>query len=361
MEKFCSIIYANRDRDPARINLSFDSLSKQSISNFEVIFVDYGSDPKLVSEYKKLSEPYDFVKFFSLEVSHLLWNKSKALNFGIAKSETPFIFIADVDLIFHSDSLNLFQNLSSPKKFFLFKLGYLDKKVSQNLAQNHSYDTLVPVRYGNVNGMILVSQRALLEVNGLDEFFHFYGAEDEDLFARLEMAGYVKEEQPNEYFYHNWHKSFSAGNDRNLSLKPRIKNAMRLNQRHFFSNMEHGIIKPLGQKEISKSSEIKVYQLKDPDFRKEIKNILAHVEHFLRVELPSLKGKVVEVQFSQAPYYNSLKHHIKKIIGRDTQPLISMKTLNDMVLKEIIFNYRDHYYSYRISEDYKNIIFRICL
>ncbi|UJH92508.1 glycosyltransferase [Antarcticibacterium sp. 1MA-6-2] len=186
--QFISIIYANRNRDVKRIKASINSLSSQQAQNFEVIFVDYGSEPTLVSQYQNLFTSYDFAQFFHLEVSHLLWNKSKALNYAIKKATFPNIFIADVDLIFHPNSLSLLNNLSPSEKFFLFRLGYLSAEESKKLSENHRFEDLKPQRVGSVNGMLLASKEALSKVKGLDEFFHFYGAEDEDLFARLESA-----------------------------------------------------------------------------------------------------------------------------------------------------------------------------
>src|SRR5690606_37093901 len=97
---------------------------------FEIIFVDYGSEPALVQELEILCENFKFVKFYHLAVSQLLWNKSKALNYGILKAGFPYIFIADVDLIFHPWSTALFENLATHENFYLFNLGHLKKEES---------------------------------------------------------------------------------------------------------------------------------------------------------------------------------------------------------------------------------------
>ena len=357
-----SVIYANRNRDVKRIKASLDSLQRQSVRDFEVIFVDYGSDPVLVEEYEGLSEAFNFMRFFSLKVSQLLWNKSKALNYGIKKASFSTVFIADVDLIFHPQTASLFQTLATPEKFFLFRLGYLDQEESNRLSGNYEFEELRPQRFGTVNGMILVPKEALLKVNGLDEFFHFYGAEDEDLFARLENGGYKQEKLETQNFYHNWHRSFSGSEDRLLTGNPRVKNIMRINQRHFLRNRERGVVKPFRQQGMAEIVDpVESELLKHPSWTFRVPNILAHVEHFLREELPSHKGKIVKVEFVEDPYYRTLKYKIKKILGKQTQPYCSMKEVNDMLLKEILFRYRDHNYSFRISEDLKTISFCVKL
>lgn len=357
-----SILYANRNRDVNRIKASLYSLEKQTERDFEVIFVDYGSDSFLVDDYCNLLKSLSFVRFFSLEVPQLLWNKSKALNYGINKAKSQYVFIADVDLIFHPDAVNLFNKLMSPKSFFLFKLGYLNSVESKKLEGNFVFTNLQPERFGPVNGMILVSREAVIKVHGLDEFFHFYGAEDEDLFARLENAGYKREIIDKPYFCHNWHKSFSGSEDKLMTGNPRVKNIMRINQRHFLRNKERGVIQPLHQKyfgEVIHKVESEV--LKYPTKTFQIESKFSHVEHFIRVELTTYKDEIIKVIFIEDPHIYSWKHKIKKVVGKQTQRLCSMKEVNDMLLKEILYNYRNHNYSLSISKDLKKITFCIKL
>lgn len=360
MKPSFSIIYTHRNRDPERIEISFNSLRKQRLQNFEVIFVDYGSKNGLVKELENIAGEFPFIRFYHLPVPQVLWNKSKALNYGITKASGDYVFIADIDLVFHPDATRFFQEIKTPDKFHLFKLGYLDKTESGKLHSDYNFNILKPSRFGEVNGMILTSRESLMQINGLDEFFHFYGAEDEDLFSRLENASYQKEYRKEEYFYHQWHQSFSGSEDRLLTDNPRVKHIMRINQRHFQFNHEKGIIQPLRQQGMgSYISPERATALQNPDIKLEIPNILARVEHFLREELPSRRGEVVQAEFYEDEYYNTLKYKLKSIIGKQTQPYISLKEVNDMILKEILYNYRDHNYSYSLGKELKRIKFCI--
>lgn len=362
MKEKISIIYANRNKDIQRIKSTLHSLEGQETQNFEVVFVDYGSDPELVHNLEELVSGYDFVRFFSLEVPQLLWNKSKALNYGIKKAIGSYLFIADVDLIFHPGTTRFFEKKLDSEYFFLFELGYLTKTESHKLTEGYNFENLSATRFGRVNGMILAPKGAFEKVNGLDEFFHFYGAEDEDLFARLENAGYLRKEVSEPLFLHNWHQSFSGSEGKILTENPRVKNIMRINQCHFMENREKAIIRPLRQEKMgSIISKEEGELLKKPTRRFKILNILAHVEHFLHEELVGLKGEIVEAEFKEDPYYHSLKHSLKKIFGKQTQPYCSLKEVNDILLKRIVFNYRNSNYSLTIADDKKSIIFRIQL
>ena len=87
-----TILFAYRNRDINRIQKSLDSLSFQTNKNFKVIFVDYGSDPIIANEVVSLMSSYPYLQYFYLNTSSQPWNKSKALNYAIKKSNSDFCF-----------------------------------------------------------------------------------------------------------------------------------------------------------------------------------------------------------------------------------------------------------------------------
>ena len=360
MPELISIIYAHRNRDVQRVKISFDSLLRQAYTNFEVIFIDYGSEPDLASELKSLSGYYEFVKYFHLPVQQLLWNKSKALNYGILKSTGDYIFIGDVDLVFHPEAVKLMKENIHPEKFQLFTISYLDKQESALLNFEYSFEKLKPNRTGDVNGMTLVSKKALLQINGFDEFFHFYGAEDVDLFSRLELAGFKEIKIKNPYFYHNWHKTFQGTEDKIMTMNPRIKNIMRINQQHYFSNQKLKLLRPARQHEMGKViRQEESDRLHNPTITYRIMNIAAQVDHFLEEELPAFKNEILKVEFVQDTFYNSVKYKMKMKLGKQTQPYYPMKEVNDRVLKKILFSLRHKNYSFKISETLDSLELRL--
>lgn len=335
MEKLITIIYANRNRDLPRIKASLESLRLQEHQNFEVIFVDYGSVPELVTGLIELIANYDFAQFFSLKTAPLLWNKSKALNYGLNQVETSFVFIADVDLIFHPSSTKLFKSVANPGTYSLFKMAYLDEAESIKLVSSFDYKKVKVRNYGYVNGMILANKKAFMDVNGYDEFFHFYGAEDEDLFTRMENCGYRGIKNSELYFFHNWHKTYPASEENVLSKNPRVQNIRRINQYHFLENKRNRIVKPERQKEMGiQICEEDIRALQFPTRTYHIPNILAHVEHFINEDLKTFQKEVVKVEFYEDPYFLSLKYKVKTILGKQTQLYCTLKEVNDMLLKK---------------------------
>ncbi|MBA3986587.1 MAG: hypothetical protein H0X63_08470 [Flavobacteriales bacterium] len=101
--------------------------------------------------------------------------------------------------------------------------------------------------------------------------------------------------------------------------------------------------------------------LSHPVLSLRIPNTAAKVDHFLQHELPANKGAVVAATFFEDSYAQSFKHKVKKMLGKASQPYLSMKEVNDAVLKEIVFNYRHANYNFKISENLKEIHFVIAL
>ncbi|WP_373056903.1 glycosyltransferase family 2 protein [Zunongwangia sp. H14] len=362
MDKKLSIIYAFRDRDLERVKLSLDSLHKQYLQNFEVIFVDYGSEESISTQVEYILKEFDFCCYFYLHTSQKLWNKSRALNFGIKNSTTNNIFIADIDLLFSSQATSYLEDKISSDTFYLFRMAYLNRKNSKKVYEIKDFDLLKHDRTGDVNGMILAPKDAFYKVSGYDEFFHFYGAEDVDLYARIRNAGYHEIKLKDIYFYHNWHQSFQNSEQKALTFNPRLKNAMRINQQHYFNNLRNNIIKPVSQSFWGNAFEKQeADELNFPEAIVHLENIAAVVEHFMNEGIKYYKNKILQVQVSEADYFSSLKHIVKKRIGKQSQIYISLKEVSDIILKKIIFEYRDYNYSYEVTPDLKTIVFKIKL
>ncbi|MFD2517930.1 glycosyltransferase [Salinimicrobium flavum] len=355
-----SIIYAYRDREAARIEASFRSLDRQVREGFEVIFIDYGSSEINAKSAMRLAEKFHFVKYFYLDVSHQLWNKSRALNYGIKRATNPYIFIADIDLIFHPHAIAFLKEVADPEYFYRFKMGYLDQEESKKIKRETNFEGFNPGRFGNVNGMLLTSRESLFHVKGYDEFYHFYGSEDVDLYSRLKNYGLRSQFVEDTYFYHIWHDSYENSQTRKLDHYPRLKNVLRINEQHYIYHKREKAVVPAKQTcwgEIIPMSRKRL--LESPTKKIRLTNILAEIEHLLLFELPNSHGEIVEVEVVQSPYFGSFKYKLKKLLNRQTQVYSSLKEINDLILMHIIFKYHNYNYSYKISKDLRSIAFKI--
>ncbi|MEX0996581.1 MAG: glycosyltransferase [Flavobacteriaceae bacterium] len=357
-----TILYAFRNRDAQRVKCSLQSLQQQTAQNFEVVFVDYGSEDEYAVLVKKVVDKFDFASYHYIAHPGLLWNKSKALNYGILQAKSDTILINDVDVILHPSALETFHKVSTPKSFSLFKIGYLPQSVSLKEVATIPFDDLEPTHTGDTFGIGLFPKAALEAVLGFDEFFHFYGSEDEDLIARLVNAGYEVHRKPEALFKHLWHPRYPQKKDKHLTVQTRLYNAQRINQRHFLNQKELKITRAPQQPDWGNCySPIDKKKLENPDLEVRLPNIEAVITHFLREELKSYKGKVVSILFYEDAYYTSLKYKLKKRLGKQSQPYCSLKAVNDEILKTIVFDYRHCNYAYKVAADLKEIHFVIAM
>lgn len=362
MNKLITIIFAYRNRDLERIEISLESLNNQTSKKFDVIFVDYGSSNVFSKPLQELVSSYPFVKYEYVGHEGLLWNKSKAFNYGIRKTETPYILTADVDLIFSPETITLLEKQAQPSSFTLFKYGYLSKKNSQSILKDTPFNTLKPDHYGDVNGVGLYPKNALEEIRGFDEFYHFYGSEDEDLFERLINAGFEKKFEVETLFLHQWHPRYPDGNEKKLERIPRLSNARRINQQHLIRCQNDKKTIPFQQENWGVCFSHEDLRILDtPGLHFRVSNLASSVLYFLNEHLVSCQGEIVAVDFEEDANYLSLKNKIRKIVGKKQQKFLQMKEINDLVLQKIIFTYRHNNYSFRISKDLKIISLTIDL
>ena len=81
----------------------------------------------------------------------------------------------------------------------------------------------------------------------------------------------------------------------------------------------------------------------------------------MNYELPLFKSDIVKIIFKESTFYSSSKYKLKTALNKQTQPYLSMKEVNDLILQKILFNYRNDNYEYKVSKDLKTIEFTIDL
>lgn len=358
-----SIIYAYRNRDFERIKISLESLKNQTDTDFEVVFVDYGSTLDKANAVAQILNQFDFATYYYIAHPGLLWNKSKALNYGALKSDSSHIFVADVDICFAIEAVSQIKKNISANTFTLFKLSYL--KENAQLKPGYQLDVKLSdiKHHGTINGMIVVAKEDFLSVKGYDEIYHFYGSEDVDFYDRLSNKGLKKTFDHTTLFYHQWHPIQNRINDAKLLKNPKLFNIKKINLVHQLYQKNTNAITPLFKQDIKANIWCKDDELtqNDATLSFELVNDHANVWHCIKMILPNLKNEIVCIKVTKDIYFDSLKYKLKKTLNKPDRIPISMKTVNDLMLQEIVLCYRHHNYTYTISEDLNTIFFIIKL
>lgn len=353
-----TIIYPFRNRELNRIKNSLDSLANQSNKEFNVLFVDYGSDLEIASVVKELLKKYEFVKYiYSYHISQP-WSRSKAINIGLRSTKTEHVFIADIDIIFHSRFIDLLYELKKEKKNFYFQVGYLNESESKELKKFENY-TIVSKSIPEGKGLSFFKLDYLLKIDGYDEFFHFWGAEDQDVHFRLQNAGFHSEFYNKEILLlHQWHKIFENLEKKELTQEPLFADIFAFNkQKMRFNQKNKTIVNHANWGELITEQEFQL--LNNSSESEMLLNKKKVVENFIDIILPNTKGEVINVVFNDHLYRYSLSYKIKRFLRMKTHDYYSLKEINDMLLKNLIIHYRSYLYTYQVHPDLKSIQLKI--
>ncbi len=353
-----TILFPYRNRELKRIKLCFESLQHQKNKDFKVIFIDYGSSIAFSEPLKNYVSQFSFVDYVYSYCQFQPWSRAKAVNIGIKLVKTDYVFIADIDMIFKENFIDILHNIKNANQTIYFKVGFLNQVESQKVIPFENYKINFESRPG-AQGLSLFPTKSLNDICGFDEFLHFWGAEDEDIHNRLTNLGFEEVFYNSEILMlHQWHKSYRMDESKKLSKQLRINNISRINLKRLEYNKENQrtIVNPIWGI-LKKREDFDL--INDNKMALKILNKKENIDHFLFSELPNLKNEVLSVEFHIDNYSKSFKYYLKKILNKTVPQYYTLKQINDKVLLHIISFYHNYNYIYRVSDDEKLIQFSI--
>jgi hypothetical protein len=203
---FLSFIVGFRNRDVERVRLFLESLKAIDSNDFELIFIDYGSDEHISETVEKRVSIYSFARYYFYNSRGQNWNRSKCLNYAYTRCEGEYIFTSDIDFLYSKDFISIIKNIISPIRAYYFKVGFLSQKQSQNI--HFEYDKYDVESYSNEDavGALLISKSMFDQVGGYDEFYEIWGLEDNDLLHRIKMTtNQIDFYSTETIIWHIWH------------------------------------------------------------------------------------------------------------------------------------------------------------
>jgi glycosyltransferase involved in cell wall biosynthesis len=292
-----SIIYSYRNRDVDRIKRSIDSLCSQTFKDFEIIFINSGSSEKFSSDISKLINGYKNCRYIYTETRGYPWNKSNALNIGIKSAKYDYILINDIDIIFPKDLLEKIKNRVNEKNVVFTRYYFCDQKF--NDWENVSTDNKNFYRANeDACGVLCVSKKHFLEMNGYDEYFYFWGIEDRDVRNRFQLLGLKEVWDDDIYQFHQWHqvKTFSTDRYMPVGFWPKI-------QEYYFKNLKKLKRNDSNFGKLLKSDERKIFEYIDLSKNEIIKKNNVFIKEY-KVYYPETGGEFIE------DFYNLKKGNV---------------------------------------------------
>lgn len=203
---FLSFIVGFRNRDTERVKLFLESLKAINSDDYELIFVDYGSDEDVSGNVKQIVANYSFANYQFINTRGQNWNRSKCLNYGYRFTKGQYVFTSDIDFLYSVDFISIIKRIVTPTKAFYFQVGFLTQKQSENIHSEVKKYEIESYSNEDAVGALLISREMFDEVGGYDEFYEIWGIEDNDLLHRIKMT----KNQINFYntetiIWHIWH------------------------------------------------------------------------------------------------------------------------------------------------------------
>ncbi|MEM6843548.1 MAG: glycosyltransferase [Bacteroidota bacterium] len=207
-----SIVFSYRNRETVRVKRCLDSLAEQTFSDFEVIFIDYGSTEPHKSGIKELTSRYSFVNHVYNHTIGMPWNRAHALNTGIRIATGNYILFGDIDLIYSPNVLEILNNNLKPNRQIYSSVILLPKEFDQWESLFFLNVSEFPnTSFSGKGGVHLVEKENLNRINGYDEYYAYWGVEDRDLNLRIKSRG-VEDfwlDKRECQIYHQWHPKTS--------------------------------------------------------------------------------------------------------------------------------------------------------
>ena len=201
-----SIILGYRNRDKNRVKRCLEFISKQTYKNFEVIFVDYGSDEEYQSQIKPLVESFDFCHYVYNNTIGMPWNRSHSLNTGIRFSTGEYLLFGDVDILYPDNFLETLITETKENTHIYNSMYLLPEAFSEwEMLKNQPIDFYNTGKTAK-GPAFYIKKEYMEKIGGFDEFYCFWGAEDRDLCTRLSRLGLKEKWLTNKTpMYHQWH------------------------------------------------------------------------------------------------------------------------------------------------------------
>lgn len=354
-----TIAITNRNRDLRIIENCLNSLANQSNINFKVILVDYGSEIAYLEELSEKLIQYNFVEFISCPVQYQLWNKSRAINIALKRTSTKFFLVGDIDLIFHSDFINKCLNYINDYDAIYFKYAFISREESK---KNKTFDEYEIDFFGGkeITGTTLFVSETLKILRGYDEFYHGWGAEDTDIHIRLNNFGRKISFIDNEVLIkHQWHpKSYRSVK----SFHPFHSLLERINHKYMNESLLANITEVNLNKNWGLIPDFEIYKALEmkSDISIKIKN--SDIEFStLMAQLNNFRNKNVEVLITKVSKFEYYKQFLKRLLHKKNINYLDLQRLNNMLLEEIIRNYRNNPYKFYFDRNRKTIHLNIIL
>lgn len=352
-----TIALTYRNRDLIIVKKCLDSLQEQSFKGFEVILVDYGSSPQFSGELTALVKTYSFIKLIHCPVEGQLWNKSRAINIALKQCVTSYFLVGDIDMLFHENFVLKTRKLENESAVTYFQVGFLSQEESSVTKSFQEYK-IKHLSSVEATGITLFPVKLLKDINGYDEFYHGWGAEDSDVHRRIEHLGeevvFFNKEV---LLLHQWHpKQYRSVK----SNEPYHSNLEKINHQYLqrvisTKKIIANINFDWGALPVEETSSIKnIVEMT-------ITNQKSEVDAFIYGYLNEIQSEKLVLKIIPHKEFNSFKNNLKKVLNKKAMVCYGFEELNNLLLLTLISRFRNNKYIFMFDQKQQHIHIKIAL
>jgi GT2 family glycosyltransferase len=335
-----TIVIPNRNRNLETVGRTLSSIAPQLNGMARLVVVDYGSSKLYQSDLKTLIHSFADVDLISCPTQGQLFHKTRAINMILRPCKTSYFMVLDMDCIVHPQFIEKAMKLAKEDVVYNFPYGFLKEKESEKSKDFTDYKVDF---IGGLTGTAIFNTKKLQDLNGFDEFYHNWGAEDADMFDRLERTGLKTVLYQEELLLlHQWH---SKGYRDVKSKQAFHSHLEKINHEYYTLSRKRKITKANLHKNWGLLCDSKEYAV--------LKESLEtwHFENY-RPEVEGLFASLVEhpldhqVQIKITKPSKSVKENIKRLLNKKLKEVVPMDEVNDRLLETLILHYRNCAYFY---------------
>lgn len=347
-----TIILTYRNRQTSIVRKCLDSLQNQSLMTFQVVLVNYGSHAAFTKSINTLASHYDFVTIINCRTEGELWCKSRAINIALKQIKTSYVFVGDVDMIFHPEFIQKLEGFKKVDTVTYFQVGFLSKQESNKTKDFLDYKINFKSTE-EATGMTFFNTEDLLEINGYDEFYKGWGAEDTDVHIRLRHAVKTVNFYDDEVLMlHQWHPKHYRTKNSSDPFHPLLE---QINHAYLEFIKQTKKVKANCDFNFGVYNEGDYDKLKKPEAHYKLTNREALIKAFINNVLLSENNKVVCLSITRDENYKSLKQVVKGFLGKKTILFLTLQEINDLLLETVVHKLRNSAYSYQFDQGNQTI------
>ncbi|KQC34139.1 hypothetical protein AAU57_12950 [Nonlabens sp. YIK11] len=343
-----TVVIPNRNRSIATVKRTLTYLNIQLAHNVVAVVVDYGSDLYYQKELSILVEKFPYIRLELCPVQQQLFHKTRAINLVLRQSRTPYFMVLDMDCICHPRFIKKAIALVEMSRVVNFPYGFLSKAESkyEKSFQDYKIDFV-----GGLTGTAIFNTSDLMNLNGFDEVYHNWGAEDADMFERLAKYGIKTTHYTDELLLlHQWHaKPYRQNN----STSPYHSSLEKINHEYFSLSRKLKRIKVNQKMDWGLSFDQELYnQLRTPSTSIELNSTYEELTALCFQLNESVFDGVLSITIKTSSKAKSLRSLIKSLLGKKQPKYLSLKVANELILQTIISGLRNQPYTYQRNDAY---------